>query len=169
MIFTIVGMPGSGKTCMGRTVSKKLKIKWMDSDKIIQRTYDKRLVEIISMYGVEEFKRIENETLLRISADSDAILSTGGSAVYYPEAMERLKKLGKIIYLHCDYNTVVKRLGDFSERGIVLAPGQSLRDLYDERCALYEKYADFVIDCSGNAFPQYQAKVISAIKESLNP
>ncbi|MBE6635267.1 MAG: shikimate kinase [Ruminococcaceae bacterium] len=166
MIFTLIGMPGCGKSCMGRVVSKKLGMKNIDSDKLIEAKYGKKLFEIIDEYGTEEFKKIEEDILLNYDGDN-VILSTGGSAVYYPRAMERLRSLGKIVYLYCSYDVIKERLGDFSKRGVVLREGQTLRDLYDERTVLYKKYADIIVDCSGNAYPRYQARVMAAIRGVL--
>ena len=162
MTFTLIGMPGCGKSCMARSLSRKLKMKYIDGDKLIERTFGKRLWEIIGELGVEGFKEIEEKTLLSIN-DDNAIIAPGGSSVYYPSVMEHCKKLGKIIYLYCSYEVIEQRLGDFSKRGVVLKENQTLRDLYDERCALYRKYADITVDCSGIAFPKYQARVINAI------
>lgn len=163
MIFVLIGMPGCGKSCMGRAVSRKLGLKNIDSDKLIERKYSKKLHELIDEYGTDGFKKIEEETLLSIS-DDNIILSTGGSAVYYSNAIEYLKTRGYIVYLYCSYEVIEERLGDFSKRGVVLKEGQTLRDLYDERCKLYEKYADITVDCSGSAYAKYQARIMAAIK-----
>ena len=148
---------------MGRALARKLKMKNIDADHLIEKRAGKRLVEIINEDGHEAFKKIEEETLLSIKGDN-LIISTGGSAIYYPKVMEYYKSIGKILYLHCTYDVIVERLGDFSKRGVLLKEGQTLKDLYDERCRLYEKYADITVDCSGNAYPQYQARAINAIK-----
>ena len=119
MTFTLIGMPGCGKSCMARSLSRKLKMKYIDGDKLIERNYGKRLWEIIEECGIEDFKKIEEEALLSIK-DDNAIIAPGGSSVYYPAVMEHCKKLGKIIYLYCSYDIIEQRLGDFSKRGVVL-------------------------------------------------
>ena len=166
MVITFVGMPGCGKSCMGRAMSGKLKMKLIDSDKLIEKRYGKKLQELIDELGVVEFRRIEEEVLLSIEGDN-LIISTGGSAVYSEAGMNHLKELGKIFYLFCSYETVRERIGDFSKRGIVLKPGQTIKDLFDERAPLYKKYADVTILCDGNAYPQYQSAVIRAAKRFI--
>ena len=166
MIFTLIGMPGSGKSCMGKAVASKLKIRNIDSDTLIEKNEGKKLWQIMEEIGTEGFKKLEEHTLLNFNADN-CILSTGGSAVYYDAAMKHLKSLGKVIYLKVDLHVIKERLGDFSKRGIVLNPGQTIDDLYNERCALYEKYADIVINCSGKAFARYHANLISEITKYL--
>ena len=74
------------------------------------------------------------------------MIATGGSVVYGQEAMEHLKKIACVVYLKCPYERLTKRLGDLKGRGVVLRDGQTLRSIYDERCALYEKYADVTVD-----------------------
>ena len=163
MVITFIGMPGCGKSCMGRAVAGKLKMKLIDSDKLIEKRCGKKLQELIDDLGVEEFRRIEEETLKSIEGDN-LIISTGGSAVYSEEGMKHIKELGKVFYLFCSYETIKQRVGDFSKRGIVLKPGQTLQDLFNERAPLYKKYADVTILCDGNAYPQYQNAVIRAAK-----
>ena len=157
-------MPGSGKSCMGKAISGKLKLKNLDTDKLIEKNTGRRLQNIINEDGIDAFRKIEEETLLSLD-DQNMIVSTGGSAVYYENAMLHLKSLGPVIYLYTSYETIKKRLGDFSKRGVVLRPDQTLKDLYDERTKLYEKYADITINCDGNAYTRYQSELILAIKK----
>ena len=167
MIFTLIGMPGSGKTCMGKAISAKTKIKLIDSDKLIEKRMGKKLQDLIDELGVVRFREIEEETLLSIDSECDIILSTGGSAIYSTKAMEYLKTKGKIIYLYCSYKTIEGRLGDFSQRGIVFKPGQDLYGLYCERVPMYERFADITVSCDGSAYPRYQAYAIKEIKKHL--
>ena len=166
MVITFVGMPGCGKSCMGRAMSGKLKMKLIDSDKLIEKRCGKKLQELIDELGVVEFRRIEEEVLMSIEGDN-MIISTGGSAIYSDAGMKHLKELGKVFYLFCSYETMRERLGDFSKRGIVVKPGQTMKDLYDERAPLYKKYADVTILCDGNAYPQYQGAVLRAAKRFI--
>lgn len=170
MIFTFIGMPGCGKSCMGRAVSGALKIRLLDSDYMIEKRQNSKLQDLIDRIGITEFRRIEEKTLLSIYdvPGQHIILSTGGSAVYSESAMLHLKSLGKIIYLYCSYPTIKERLGDFSKRGVVLRPDQTLFDLYEERTRLYERYADYTVNCDGKAYPKYQRKVMEIIQSFMH-
>ena len=139
MTITFIGMPASGKSCMGRALSRKLGMKLVDADRIIERENGMKLQEIIDSKGMEAFKKIEENTLLSLSGDN-LIISPGGSAVYYESAMKLLKSLGPVVYLYCSSDVIIKRLGDYSRRGVVLKPGQTILDLYNERHELYKKY-----------------------------
>ena len=167
MIFTLIGMPGSGKSCMGRAIASKLKMKLIDSDRLIEKKMGKKLQVLIDELGVVEFRRIEEEVLLEIDSDVDAILSTGGSAIYSTKAMEYLKTKGKILYLYCSFDTIKTRLGDFSKRGVVLKPGQDLYGLYMERTPMYESFSDIKVNCDGNSYPRYQKDAIEKIKSFI--
>jgi shikimate kinase len=163
MLYTLIGMPGSGKSCMGRALASKLKMKLIDTDKLIEKRCGEKLQSIINRLGVEEFRRIEEEVLTSIE-DTDGIVSTGGSAVYSRKAMEFFRSRGKVFYLYCSYKTIEQRIGDFSKRGVVLKPGQDLYGLYRERCPLYERYAHHTVLCDGTAYPRYQAFAIKLIE-----
>ena len=74
------------------------------------------------------------------------VIATGGSVVYGKEAMDHYKNIGKVVYLKVDMDTLTKRLHNAKQRGVVMREGQSLVSLYNERSALYEKYADITIE-----------------------
>jgi shikimate kinase len=162
MTITLIGMPAVGKTCMGKMLSKKLNMRTIDGDKLIEKNTGKRLYEIIEEQGLEGFMKLEEETLLSIE-DDNVIITPGGSAIYYPRVMEHFKKKGIVLYLYAGPNTIIKRLGDFSKRGLVLKEGQTIYDLFDERTPLLEKYADIKVNCNGMAFTRYREEALEKI------
>ena len=165
MLFTLIGMPGSGKSCMSRAMMGKLNIKILDSDRLIEAAEGKKLSEIIASRGNDGFKKIEEKTLLGISGEESLLLATGGSAVYSEAAMKHLKSIGKVIYLYVSLETMLKRIGDYSKRGIVMRPDQTIEELYNERTALYEKYADVTINCDGEDYPKYRSELFKLISD----
>lgn len=146
----LIGMPASGKSTVGVILAKVIGYDFIDTDILIQKREKKRLAQIIEDDGVEGFLEIENRVNASVEADH-CIIATGGSAVYGEEAMRHFKKIGHIMYLKVDYETIAKRLGNIRQRGVALREGQTLRDLYEERSVLYEKYADTVIEEQGDA------------------
>lgn len=142
----LIGMPGSGKSTVGVVLAKILGLGFIDSDLIIQEEEGRLLTDIIKEEGVDGFIAIENRVNRSIET-KDRVIATGGSAVYGSEAMEHLRKIGIVVYLKWSYEEIKARLGDLEERGVVLKPGQDLKELYQERCPLYEKYAHITIDC----------------------
>lgn len=146
----LIGMPASGKSTVGVILAKVIGYDFIDTDILIQKREKKRLVQIIEDDGVEGFLEIENRVNASVEADH-CIIATGGSAVYGAEAMRHFKQIGHIMYLKVDYAAIEKRLGNIRQRGVALREGQTLRELYEERTALYEKYADTVIEEQGDA------------------
>ena len=143
----LIGMPACGKSTVGVLAAKALGYRFIDSDLVIQEREGRRLHRIICEEGREGFLKIEEDVNLTLGTDSTpAVIATGGSAVYSPAAMAHFKAVGTVVYLSLSFETVEKRLGNFTHRGVVMPEGYTLRDLYDERCALYEAYADVIID-----------------------
>lgn len=141
----LIGMPGVGKSTIGVVLAKKLGFQFIDSDILIQSKEKRMLKDIIREEGLDGFLEIEEEVNATVEIEN-VVLATGGSVVYRQRAMEHLKSIGTIVYLKVGYEELAKRLGNLQERGVALKPGQTLRDLYDERCPLYEKYADIIVD-----------------------
>lgn len=144
----LIGMPGSGKSTVGVVLAKKLGYRFIDSDLVIQEKCGKLLYQLIEERGEAGFLMLENEINASIMAEG-AVIATGGSAVYGREAMRHFQEIGRIVYLKLPFEELEMRLGDLHERGVVLKEGYTLRDLYEERIPLYEKYADITIDCEG--------------------
>ena len=143
-----IGMPGAGKSTLGVVLAKILGYEFMDSDLLIQKQEKRRLHQIISQEGIKGFMQIENRVNASIETEN-TVIATGGSVVYCEEAMEHLKSIGTVVYLELSLQSLAKRLGNLKGRGVLLKKGQSLRDLYEERVPLYEKYADIVINEEG--------------------
>ena len=145
MNYVLIGLPGSGKSTVGVMLAKYIGFEFLDTDLVIQKQQGKKLSEIIEERGPEGFMAVENEILAGIHADR-TVIATGGSAVYGEEAMKNLKSGGAVcIYLKMSFKEMQRRLSHtFRKRGVVLRSGETVKDMYDERVALYEKYADQV-------------------------
>ena len=146
--IVLLGMPGSGKSTVGVLLAKRLGKRFVDTDLLIQEQEGRLLSEIIKEEGIDRFIEIENRVNASVMAEN-SVIAPGGSAIYGAEAMEHFKEIGEIVYLKLSYRSVARRLGDLTKRGVVFRPGQSLKELYKERCPLYEKYADYVVECDG--------------------
>lgn len=162
----LTGMPGAGKSTVGVVLAKRLGYRFIDSDLVIQEKYGKLLHELIAERGVEGFWQLENEVNASIEAER-AVIATGGSAVYGREAMEHLGRSGIIVYLKLSREEITDRLGDLNARGVTLMPGQTLRDLYEERVPLYEKYAHFTICCDGKSLRDIVKETDAAVNAGL--
>lgn len=158
----LIGMPGSGKTTIGTELSEKIGFGYVDSDSVIVAREGKRLSEIIAEVGREAFLDIEAKVNSELCADR-CVIATGGSVIYRDYAMEKLRTLGTIVYLKLSYETIERRLGDLKARGVALKDGFTLRDLYNERIPLYEKYADIAVELDGKSVMES----VEAVAEAL--
>ena len=162
--IVLIGMPGAGKSTTGIVLAKILNKSFIDADLLIQNQCDKTLQKIIDAMGPDGFIEIENSILSDLTAEN-SVIATGGSAVYSDEAMQHLAEIGKIVYLQISYDSLRGRLGDLQERGVVLkgGMGMSLRELYDERQPLYEKYAQITVNVDDLSITAAARKVASAL------
>ncbi|MCI8565989.1 MAG: shikimate kinase [Lachnospiraceae bacterium] len=146
--ITLIGMPASGKSTIGVLLAKRLGYQFIDTDLLIQQEEGCLLKDIIAKRGLAGFMEVENRVNSQVRGGR-AVIAPGGSVVYEEEAMEHLREIGMIVYLKLSYEAVAERLGNLVDRGVVLKDGMTLKDLYDERVPLYEKYADITVDEAG--------------------
>lgn len=160
--ITLLGMPGAGKSTIGVLLAKALGYDFLDTDLLIQNEEGMLLREIIAKKGLQEFKKIEE----RVNASVDVqktVIAPGGSVIYGPKAMEHLASISKVIYLELSYEELGKRLGDLRKRGVAFDEGQTLKELYQERIPLYEKYANLSIATDGLEIGEVLEKILQNI------
>ena len=109
--IVLIGMPGAGKSTLGVVLAKIVNYRFLDCDLLIQQQQGKTLQELIDERGPAGFLELENEVLKGIVAHR-TIISTGGSAVYSPEAMDHLRKIGTVVYLRVGCDEMIRRVGD---------------------------------------------------------
>lgn len=160
---TLIGMPGAGKSTIGVVLAKILGYDFVDSDLLIQKEEGRRLWEIMRDEGTDGFNRIEERVNSQIDV-SESVIATGGSVIYGPKAMEHLRETSTVVYLKVTCPVLKRRLGDLTQRGVVLKPGQTLDSLYDERIPLYEKYAHVTVNVSRKTVQQAVSAIAQAIE-----
>ncbi|MCC8101708.1 MAG: shikimate kinase, partial [Clostridiales bacterium] len=152
----------AGKSKVGIVLAKLICYDFIYSDILIQKEEGQLLWQIIERCGLDGFRAIEDRVNARIDTDR-SVIATGGSVVYCPQAMEHLRSIGTIVYLKISCEELARRLGDLSQRGVTIKPGQTLADLYAERLPLYEQYADITVDITGLSV----AEAVEKIQESM--
>ena len=158
----LIGLPTAGKSTLGVVLAKILQCDFLDTDLLIQRQEGKRLEEIIQDIGQESFLDLEGAACASLNV-KNTVIATGGSVIYRDYAMKQLKKLGTVAYLKISLKALKERLGDVKSRGVVLKEGQTLDDLYEERVALYEHYADIVVEEGERPFDE----VLQALQDAI--
>ena len=163
--IVLIGMPGSGKSTCGVLAAKALLKNFFDTDLLLQNLESLHLQDIINEKGIAYFENAEEAAILSLDIQG-TVIATGGSVIYSAAAMKRLSALGKIIYLHLSFDNMCERINNITTRGIVLKNGETLEDMYNERLPLYEKYADFTIDCDGLSVEETVEKIVAAAENN---
>lgn len=156
----LIGMPGVGKSSVGVVLAKALGYHFVDSDLVIQQTEGRLLSEIIEEKGNDGFIEVENNINSKIDVKR-TVLATGGSAVYGTEAMEHFRNIGTILYMKASFETIDSRLSNLVGRGVAMKKGQTLKELYEERCVLYERYADITLNVDKMSIEEIIVKIMS--------
>ena len=141
----LIGMPGTGKSVVGRALAKRLNYTFVDADDLIVQTTGKTLPEILRTEGLEAFLSIEGrvgETLDR----ENTVIATGGSMVLSDSAMTHLKENGVAVWLETPLSRISDRMpADLTDRGIAAPRGMTIREIYAQREPLYAQYADLIV------------------------
>lgn len=149
--ITLIGMPGSGKSFIGRKVAECLGYKLIELDMVMEEQFKLPLQEILNIVGEKAFLELqEKDAIAQTHTQSSLVVSPGGSIIYSARAMAHLKKISKIIYLDTSFATIQKRVAD-TPRGIVGLGNKSLETLYTERVLLYQQWADVTLEAERDA------------------
>lgn len=164
MNVTLIGMPGSGKSTVGRLLAQQLGYAFLDVDPLIVKAYKApHLQKVLDDLGTEAFLDAEAEVISAIDCEH-TVLAPGGSAVLREKGALHLKALGPVVYLKPSVKALEARLGNLATRGVTLAPGQTLKDLCDYRAPFYERYADVTVAGDQSRAEETVALVLGALK-----
>jgi len=147
-VFVLVGLPGSGKSTVGRHLARKLNLPFIDSDHAIEQRLGCSIREFFEVEGEERFRDIESEVVDQLTQGPEGVLSTGGGTVIRPLNRERLKSRGLVFYLRTSPEDVFRRLRHDQSRPLlqVADPLVRLRELFEARDPLYTQTAHHVIE-----------------------
>lgn len=141
----LIGMPGTGKSVVGRALAERLGYTFIDADDVIVKTTGKTLPEILRTDGLDAFLEIEagvGETM----DYEDTVIATGGSMVLSEKAMEHLKENGVVVWLETPLSQISDRMPDeLTDRGIAAPQNMTIRQIYEQREPLYARYADLIV------------------------
>ena len=144
--IVLVGMPGSGKTSIGKAVARRERRRYVDSDAEIVASEGRAITEIFAEKGEEYFRKKEKQTLFLLGSQNGMVISTGGGAVLDRENYYSLKANGRIYYLE-------REITDLATRGRPLSTGtEALKKLLEQREPLYKAFADVTVENDGDFF-----------------
>ena len=139
----IIGMPGSGKTTIGKILGKELSLKFYDMDEYIQKTTSKSIIELFEN-GEEYFRDIESNVCRELSQKENVLISTGGGVIKRKENIDAFKENALIIFLDRPVEKILEDV-DVSKRPLLKDGKEKIINLYKERYELYKNYADEIV------------------------
>ena len=157
--IVLIGMPGSGKSTVGKAIAAWVSRNFIDTDALIQISEKRSLQDIVDTDGHMALRSIEEHVILCLHC-RNSVIATGGSAVYSHAAMRYLKLNGIVFFLDVDLASLTLRIHDFDTRGLAKDRNQSFADLFQERMILYRKYADITVDCKDLSAEDVSAIII---------
>ena len=159
--LVIIGMPGSGKSTIGRLLADRLDKGFVDTDALVEASRGCSLQAIVDTEGPAGVLAAEESEAQALDC-RDTVVATGGSMVYSEPAMTALRRLGTVLWLDVPLTTLQRRVGSGAHRGLAMRPDQNLSDLASERLPLYALHADLRIPCPAGASPENIAAIITA-------
>ncbi|OBQ52746.1 homoserine kinase [Halodesulfovibrio spirochaetisodalis] len=160
--ITLIGMASAGKSTLGKMLAHELGWVFIDTDHLIEGQYGTNLQAVTDSMTKEEFLDVECAVVSAVRAKR-CVIATGGSVVYREAAMEHLRTLGPVCHLNVELPTIVKRISAKPDRGLAIAPGETIEDLYNERAALYRKFADVSIECDNKTPGECVTALLAAL------
>ena len=146
--IALVGMPGSGKSTVGRQLARRLHWTFVDVDSEIERSIGYSIRAYFEQHGEPAFRNAEQAVLERLLRQGRQVLATGGGAVLRETNRRLLSSQAEVVYLRSSPEELMRRLRHDTHRPLlqVQDPMRKLRELYQERDALYRETARFVIE-----------------------
>jgi shikimate kinase len=147
-LISLIGLPGSGKSTVGRQLARRLQLPYIDSDQVIEQRLGCSIREYFEREGEEAFRDVEEIVIDELTAQPQGVLSTGGGAVLRATNREHLHTRGKVVYLKSSPDELFRRLRHDTSRPLLQTadPLERLRELYTVRDPLYRETAHFVIE-----------------------
>lgn len=147
-LVILIGLPGSGKSTVGRHLARRLQLPFFDSDQVIEQQLGCPIRDYFEREGEERFREIEEEVIDQLTQLPEGVLSTGGGAVLRSINRQRLRERGHVVYLSSSPEELYRRLRNDVSRPLlqVADPLKRLRDLHAQRDPLYRETAHFLIE-----------------------
>lgn len=155
MRIALVGLPGSGKSTVGRQLARRLQLPFIDTDPLIERRLGCSIRAFFEREGEARFRDIEESVIDEVSGYADGVISTGGGSVLRPLNRERLHERCQVVYLRSTPEEVHRRVRHDSQRPLlqVADPMARLRELFSVRDPLYREVAHFTIETGRPSVP----------------
>jgi shikimate kinase len=155
VIIALVGMPGSGKSTVGRHLARQLGRPFVDTDAAIEQRIGSTIVDWFARHGEAAFRDVEQEVVAELTRDDGTVLATGGGVVLRPANREALHERCQVFYLRASPDELHRRLRHDTHRPLLQVdnPQRRLREMFRERDPLYRRTAHYVIETPRPSVP----------------
>ncbi|MCX7724573.1 MAG: shikimate kinase [Thermodesulfovibrio sp.] len=167
--IVLIGFMGTGKSTVGKIISKKLNFTYTDIDELIERAMGMKISEIFEKFGEERFRDIETEMVKIVTKKDGQVISTGGGVVLREENILNLKNSGILFCLKANPEKIFERIKNCKNRPLLMVenPKDRIKELMDKRKPFYEK-ADFIIDTDDLSAEEVAEKIIKNYERIVN-
>jgi shikimate kinase len=167
-VISLIGLPGSGKSTVGRQLARRLHLPFFDSDHVIEQRLGCSIREYFEREGEDHFRDLEESVLDELTQRPEGVISTGGGIVLRPNNRQHLHDRTRVVYLNSIPEDLFRRLRHDKSRPLlqVADPMQRLCDLYAQRDPLYREAAHFAIDTGRPSVASLVNKIVMQLELS---
>lgn len=162
MRICLIGFMGSGKTIIGRSLSERLNLRWVDLDQYIEKKSNQSISDIFEKYGEAYFRRLEQEVLNELLIQDELVISTGGGIITTPDNRVALKNEISI-YLEYPFETLYERIAGDSNRPLATSY-ESLKERFTSRLDLYEQSSQVRINCQEKSINEITQEILTCLE-----
>jgi shikimate kinase len=166
LTLSLVGMPGCGKTTVGRHLARQLELRFVDADHEIEARIGLPIREFFALRGEDAFRDVEQDVIDEFAGRPGQVLATGGGAVLRPSNRDALHARSHVVYLRSTPEELARRLRHDTQRPLLqgVDPLRRLRDLYRDRDPLYRRTAHFIVEAVRPSVPSLLGMVLMQLE-----
>lgn len=164
----LIGMPGSGKSTIGKGLAKALGRPFVDLDHEIEARCGVAIPVIFEIEGEQGFRKRESQVLEEVAAQPDAVVATGGGAILAAQNREVLRANGTVIYLKASVDELYRRTSRDRNRPLLATndPKARLQELWTQRAPIYDEIADLVVETGSAGVPSVVQQIVTKLKDT---
>jgi shikimate kinase len=166
LTIALVGMPGCGKSTVGRHLARQLGLRFADADAEIEHRIGMPIRDFFAAHGEPAFRDVEQDVIDELTQRPDTVLATGGGAVLRPSTRDALHSRSHVFYLRSTPEELHRRLRHDTHRPLLQVedPLRKLRELFRERDPLYRRTAHFVVEAARPSVPALMSMVLMQLE-----
>jgi len=168
--IVLVGFMGTGKTSVGKRLSTNLRMRYIDTDNVIERDSQRQISDIFEEDGEDVFRQLESEAVNRVSKLYNYVISTGGGVVLKEENVVKLKENGVVFCLSATPEEIYNRVGHQTHRPLLQTPDalETIRTMLADRAPYYAQ-ADYTVETTGKTFGEVMTHITNTFFKTTVP